>query len=1125
MEVEMYRNAGRSPAVLITALAVMLGAVLAIGALPSAAGASSSLASPPSGLGRTQAAHSVHARPIGAEMPLPSATSDGSAGGRSHAQGIQPLDQNYLARITQTAGFAGYDGYVGDTTTAQVTVTLPTIQCSYGSNSSFPGVSWSYAVPGVEVGPAEAQLFVNCRGGGGTGAYYGWSTLDPACFSDGCPNEQFVGGTVSPGDQVEITAGSSPTGSSVSFVDESSGASLSYSNSTATTSETIAGFSVADYCFGSNGDGEGCGGVDPTSSVLPPGFGSYSSFAFSDATINGAALGSTTWTEFNSVWGSTLDDQTADVGSGSSYTVSNSDLALPSVSLNSPSVDRPAKGSATLNFIATLTSSSSYPIYLDYATEDGTASAGQEYQAVNGTLYFPPGTSTQSISVPVTAGSAPTNSSSQVYFTLQLANPSYVAAGTSSDGTIYEGPVVFSVTQLQVPLNGGGVAMTISGADFGEAGTRDQVSVCDSASVGTNCVAAASPDVQSDNTITYVAPDGSSLQPGTGGLFFVDNIVTNPAGVSSPISYQDEVQYGCQTSNVDAGGYVVGGCLTVEPWSGQDVTEQDSNIDGVNVTASAQDQVDYGSGTATSTGPVTMSLNMAGQNVNLFKGVLNQDMTAPMAYHPQGSVGGFKFAGQMTLTGTAGSDQSSGQVAVTAPVWLGGGQGTMTFTTATNGGTVQNLQVTMGSGSFGDLLSLTSPTAVYSGGTWQLSGQASAGGGSSATTTTLDGSFTYSGTTLTGGSLTLAGAIPLFGTVLMGGFDLNYTEGSGWSGTAQAGAAPSLAGLTLSFSASPTGLITKGTITLSSGLLLGELQVATATLTTDNAGWSLAVVLPGGSSPKSSIKGNLTVTAGVVTAGSITAKKVSIGLGFSISGSLTYALNGGNQIWDATVGLGMPAAPEGGLAGSVTGVQIGVTYVNGVPSGTQITFTGSVPLQDGLFLTQLGAGVQWNPTLVLSNATVGIGFGPEIDGVRIASITGTYTAAIPPIAPVAYQSFVGTLTVGTYQIGQATATAYEDGTTNLSLELGQGGTTGFQVGKLSVVANLTGSITSAGMTLTGNASVTFAGQQFFAGTLNANLKGMAACNASDQGFVWNYGQSGTSPYWVPQGCAAKLASF
>ena len=55
--------------------------------------------------------------------------------------------------------------------------------------------------------------------------------------------------------------------------------------------------------------------------------------------------------------------------------------------------------------------------------------------------------------------------------------------------------------------------------------------------------------------------------------------------------------------------------------------------------------------------------------------------------------------------------------------------------------------------------------------------------------------------------------------------------------------------------------------------------------------------------------------------------------------------------------------------------------------------------------------------------------------------------------------------------------------------------------------------------------MTFAGQQFFAGTLNANLKGMAACNASDQGFVWNYGQSGTSPYWVPQGCAAKLASF
>jgi hypothetical protein len=1034
-------------------------------------------------------------------------------------------------RVLQNVGVSGYGLVSTDAADSiSISVEAPNVACGLGVTGPVPypwqsNMTGSSAVFLAQIGGVGVDVMFGCNDYGyGYGAFQ--LSTDPGCNGEGCPLRTV---DMKPGDELDVDVSTDGAGNATSSIyDETNGNGLSYTGAIRNYSfdgTTEVNILENDFCY-FEGAGTPCVFTVPNgeSTTTPPGWSSYAPIDVTGATINGndledelSASEISTWYQVDSVYGTTLFDETS-AATGGSFSITNSDRQLPALQISSQSVDV-SSSDQTLPFTVSLSQESADQIYIDYTTGDDTAYGGINYTPVSGTLSFPPGTTSQTVDVPVRPGLA---TGGDIDFFFGLSNPSYVGFGQSLGvGTIYEGPNVEGVTPNMIPTNGH-EPLVVAGVDFGAPGDRTTVQFCNASG---NCVDGVKATVQSDNQIDVTSPDASSLLNGDESTVQADTIVAGSSGVASPAVPADMVTFGCNQVLRTDGEFTYAACVIPSTQPDTNETEQDSNIDGVNVTASAQDQVDYGSGTATSTGPVTMSLNMAGQNVNLFKGVLNQDMTAPMAYHPQGSVGGFKFAGQMTLTGTAGSDQSSGQVAVTAPVWLGGGQGTMTFTTATNGGTVQNLQVTMGSGSFGDLLSLTSPTAVYSGGTWQLSGQASAGGGSSATTTTLDGSFTYSGTTLTGGSLTLAGAIPLFGTVLMGGFDLNYTEGSGWSGTAQAGAAPSLAGLTLSFSASPTGLITKGTITLSSGLLLGELQVATATLTTDNAGWSLAVVLPGGSSPKSSIKGNLTVTAGVVTAGSITAKKVSIGLGFSISGSLTYALNGGNQIWDATVGLGMPAAPEGGLAGSVTGVQIGVTYVNGVPSGTQITFTGSVPLQDGLFLTQLGAGVQWNPTLVLSNATVGIGFGPEIDGVRIASITGTYTAAIPPIAPVAYQSFVGTLTVGTYQIGQATATAYEDGTTNLSLELGQGGTTGFQVGKLSVVANLTGSITSAGMTLTGNASVTFAGQQFFAGTLNANLKGMAACNASDQGFVWNYGQSGTSPYWVPQGCAAKLASF
>jgi hypothetical protein len=61
-------------------------------------------------------------------------------------------------------------------------------------------------------------------------------------------------------------------------------------------------------------------------------------------------------------------------------------------------------GGANEVFPVTLSGPSGFPISIDYATSDGTAHAGTDYQPVSGVLTFPPGTTQQSISVPVVGG-------------------------------------------------------------------------------------------------------------------------------------------------------------------------------------------------------------------------------------------------------------------------------------------------------------------------------------------------------------------------------------------------------------------------------------------------------------------------------------------------------------------------------------------------------------------------------------------------------------------------------------------------------------------------------------------------------------------------------------------------
>ena len=56
---------------------------------------------------------------------------------------------------------------------------------------------------------------------------------------------------------------------------------------------------------------------------------------------------------------------------------------------------------ATLDFVVTLAPAAAGVVTVDYATSDGTATAGDDYTATSGTLTFAAGETTKTVSVPV----------------------------------------------------------------------------------------------------------------------------------------------------------------------------------------------------------------------------------------------------------------------------------------------------------------------------------------------------------------------------------------------------------------------------------------------------------------------------------------------------------------------------------------------------------------------------------------------------------------------------------------------------------------------------------------------------------------------------------------------------
>lgn len=77
------------------------------------------------------------------------------------------------------------------------------------------------------------------------------------------------------------------------------------------------------------------------------------------------------------------------------------DDGAPSLVIGNANVVEGNAGVATASFLVTLAGSATQTVSVEYATADGTASAGSDYAATSGQLLFPAGTTTRTIEVPV----------------------------------------------------------------------------------------------------------------------------------------------------------------------------------------------------------------------------------------------------------------------------------------------------------------------------------------------------------------------------------------------------------------------------------------------------------------------------------------------------------------------------------------------------------------------------------------------------------------------------------------------------------------------------------------------------------------------------------------------------
>jgi hypothetical protein len=515
--------------------------------------------------------------------------------------------------------------------------------------------------------------------------------------------------------------------------------------------------------------------------------------------------------------------------------------------------------------------------------------------------------------------------------------------------------------------------------------------------------------------------------------------------------------------------------------------------------ASGSDDVTYVPGSSNvqsaPTGSVAVTLPLTSASaVTIFKGVLNKALSSQVTFAvPAGTkVAGIGISGTLTLTpGSLG--QATGSVTATLPAVLGGGTGTLTFTTTT-GGTLSNVEITVPQANFMQLFSLTNLTLAFNApGTWKVAGTASTGAG---TSTQFSGSLVYANNTATSGSLTVS-SIDLAGMVTISNLKVTYSGGN-WSGSASIKQAAQAATVAITLSGSK---ITSASVKTGALSLFGYVEVNSFDLEYNGTSWSLAVTstLSGGGTASAA----LSVSNGVITSASLGLTKFALANTVTIaSATVSYSQTApnsactsvtGTEIWCGSWDIQLPQAT------SLNGVSGTLAFANDTFKSASVNVTGSVPLLDGVFLTQLGGSLSLGPPVVGGNAT--LSFGPQISNTSVLSVSGSLTRTFAFGGSTGRYDATGTVTAlagssNPLTLGSIVVGVPDSGATLVKVTLGSG-PSGLTVSAGGATASITGQLmgtfTGSTFSLSGQTSITVPVLGTLSGNLLADNNGIAAC--------------------------------
>jgi hypothetical protein len=210
--------------------------------------------------------------------------------------------------------------------------------------------------------------------------------------------------------------------------------------------------------------------------------------------------------------GATIAD---DTGVG---TIENDDAPPPVISISKTAeLDEGNSGNANASLTVSLSKASALPITVEYKSADGTATAGQDYEAVSGTLTFPPGQTTKQVAVPVVGD---TSQEPDETLTISLSKPTNATLGNAV------------ATLTIVNDDAGSATLSISDAEVseGSAGKKTLSFTID--------LSAASADTV---TVDYATIDGTATAGGlaaAGGVDYVpasDGVTFAPGETSKQI--------------------------------------------------------------------------------------------------------------------------------------------------------------------------------------------------------------------------------------------------------------------------------------------------------------------------------------------------------------------------------------------------------------------------------------------------------------------------------------------------------------------------------------------------------------------------------------------------------------